>query len=182
MAGRSPSRAADRWESGVQESAPFAIQDYVAELPNAVTAYQTPATQTAMNTAYTNSETRRKANYASKMTAAKAGEAYKQRMEQIAQTGFTTYQKQTFADTVEIKQHLETLLPTIVTSLTNAATGEPTFKGSSLPDDVKKVIANIVTMAVSGYMTTASDAAAVIAKIKSEITNSPFSKYLEPKS
>lgn len=169
--GRSPARAASRWESGIQESAPEAIDEYNRKLEAAATKFSSTENINKMKTNYANAIADAGTAYSAAMTPQRAGEAYKQRLEQIATGGFTAYQKGKIESVVAVRQHLSTILGSVVNLLKGATTGNPTFKASNLDDSDANFIANKNMALRSNNYTTGTTASEVIADFKANYSS-----------
>ena len=168
--GKNAARSANRWETGIQESAPEAITDYVAGLDQAKLKYEAEATEAKMGAKYNAALAKARSGYSSSMTEAKAGEAYKQRMTQIAATGFTDYVKSKVQSGIELKQYLGSLIASIKAHLNADTSGEPIFKYTGLSDNEKDMYVNINLMKRSNNYTVNTDVSAIIADWKANKT------------
>ena len=164
---RTPERAAERWESGIQDSAPDAIRNYDGGLAKAVTAYSNETTQGKMNTAYTQSQSKRVSRYGAAMTEDKAGAAYRDRMVQIGANGFTDYVKSKVRDSINLKQYLGRQVDAVVTLIdANTASGDPAFKPALDDIEMKKLVVNMNIQRYSDSFTTATTPLQIEAHLK----------------
>ena len=143
-----------KWESAFQESVPDAKTAFDQALPqmadgviNAKARAQT-AYQAALASA--NYDAAVRAGFAPGV----ADVAYGQRLDQVAQGGFTPSQKAKMVEETVLRRHLSTLIPGIIT-LATGASGKLKFP-SGISDAMKNQIINVALMKYVARFTTAT--------------------------
>ena len=157
-----------KWESGFQDAISDAEEAYGDALPGLATKVIAAKETAKTNFAAALDSTAYDAGVRAGLAPGVADIAYNERLDQIAETGFTTSQKQKMVVQTEIRRHLSTLLGSLE-ALATGASGK--LKLDSATKSIRLMILNTALMELVDNFSTTTTATAAEAVIKANVSS-----------
>lgn len=179
---RSPAALALKWQSGFQQAIPDAKDNFASSINKAKTNYKSKTSAMRTNYAAAMADNVIHPKIDAAFTVSNMATPYNERLDQISVTGLTSSQVAKVEASITLKRHFASLITGVRTLLDSASSGNPEFKISTLPDQLKDTVIIRCLNAVQSSLSTNSSASNAVSVFKLNIADTVIARYLKLKS